>query len=90
MSGEVYLNNLINNLLVHKQNVLLQQGKSDIEPPDYIEKTEALINNFTGYNVHEGGKGGWTTKGYDQEKKEQHCKKLSESAISKTHSDNTK
>lgn len=40
MSGEVYLNNLINNLLVHKQNVLLQQGKSDIEPPDYVEKTE--------------------------------------------------
>lgn len=40
MSGEVYLNNLIHNLLAHKQNVLRQQGKSDIEPPDYVEKTE--------------------------------------------------
>lgn len=46
MSGEVYLNNLINNLLVHKQNVLLQQGKSDIEPPDYIEKTETWYMNL--------------------------------------------
>ena len=40
MSDEVYLNNLIHNLLAHKQNVLRQQGKSDIEPPDYTEKTE--------------------------------------------------
>lgn len=46
MSGEVYLNNLINNLLVHKQNVLRQQGKSDIEPPDYIEKTEMWYADF--------------------------------------------
>ena len=40
MSREVYVNHLIDKLLDHKQNVLRQQGKSDIEPPDYSEKTE--------------------------------------------------
>lgn len=77
------------NIAIIIENVESTEDLSELEKY-YIKKTEALINNFTGYNVHEGGKGGWTTKGYDQEKKEQHCKKLSESAIGKTHSDNTK
>lgn len=40
MSSEVYINHLSDKLLDHKLNVLRQQGKSDIEPPDYCEKTE--------------------------------------------------
>ncbi len=40
MSSVAYVNHLIDKLLNHKLNVLQQQGKSDIEPPDYSEKTE--------------------------------------------------
>ena len=35
MSSEAYINHLIVKLLDHKLNVLRQQGKSDIEPPEY-------------------------------------------------------
>lgn len=34
------MDNLINNLYCHKENVIKQQGKSDIEPEDYLERTE--------------------------------------------------
>lgn len=44
MSSEAYINHLIDKLLDHKLNVLRQQGKSDIEPPDYCEKTEMWYN----------------------------------------------
>lgn len=34
------MDNLIYNLYRHKENVIEQQGKSDIEPDDYLERTE--------------------------------------------------
>ena len=34
------MDNLIYNLYRHKENVIKQQGKSDIEPDDYLERTE--------------------------------------------------
>lgn len=40
MNSSIYMDNLINNLCRHKENVIKQQGKSDIEPDDYLEKTE--------------------------------------------------
>ena len=40
MNSSTYVDNLINNLLRHKENVIKQQGKSDIEPDDYLERTE--------------------------------------------------
>jgi hypothetical protein len=40
MNSSIYVDNLINNLLRHKENVIKQQGKSDIEPEDYLERTE--------------------------------------------------
>jgi len=40
MNSCIYMNNLINNLYRHKENVIKQQGKSDIEPEDYLERTE--------------------------------------------------
>lgn len=40
MNSSIYVDNLINNLLRHKENVIKQQGKSDIEPEDNLERTE--------------------------------------------------
>lgn len=40
MNSSMYMDNLINNLYRHKENVIKQQGKSDIEPDDYLERTE--------------------------------------------------
>ena len=40
MNSSIYMDNLINNLYRHKENVIKQQGKSDIEPDDYLESTE--------------------------------------------------
>lgn len=40
MNSSIYMDNLINNLIHHKENIMKQQGKSDIEPDDYLERTE--------------------------------------------------
>jgi len=40
MNSSIYMDNLIYNLYRHKENVIKQQGKSDIEPEDYLERTE--------------------------------------------------
>lgn len=36
----MYIDNLINNLYRHKENIIKQQGKSDIESDDYLVRTE--------------------------------------------------
>ena len=46
MNSCIYMDNLINNLYCHKENVIKQQGKSDIEPEDYLEKTEKWYHSM--------------------------------------------
>lgn len=40
MNSSMYMDNLINNLYRYKENIIKQQGKSDIESDDYLERTE--------------------------------------------------
>ncbi len=49
MNNKRYIDHLIRNLLEHKQNVLRQRGKSDIEPYDYVERAEKWYTQIFEY-----------------------------------------
>lgn len=47
MDDERFLYHLLISISWQKQNTLSQKGKSDIEPPDYVERIEKWYNQIT-------------------------------------------
>ena len=56
----------------------------------YIKKYDLLCKNNKGYNVSEGGSNGNSFAGQTEEERKERCKKISDAAKGRKHSEETK
>ena len=46
MIDNIYLRDLLAKVVIHKNNILNQKGKSDIEPDNYVEEVDYCYNQI--------------------------------------------